>query len=144
MSHTKATILCIDGFQSLLVHKMLLKQSGYEVLEATSADQGLQLFLSRPVDAVILDCRTFDCHTAGTNLDRVAAKMKRLHPHVPILYLSAHDPLKPARSVDTSLSKSQPPAVLVSALQDLLTVHRRPFFSRWLHQWKTQNQVVTQ
>jgi response regulator RpfG family c-di-GMP phosphodiesterase len=136
MSHTKATILCIDDFHSLLAHKMLLKQSGYEVLEARSADEGLQIFLSRPIDAAIFDCRIPGIHL-------VAAKMKRLHSYVPILYLSAHDSLQPKlRSMDTSLSKSQPPAVLVSALQDLLSVHRRPFFSRWLNQWKNQNQVV--
>ena len=56
MSRAKATILCIDDHWSGLIgRKMLLEQSGYEVLEATGWDDGLRLFRSRIIDAVVLD-----------------------------------------------------------------------------------------
>ncbi len=142
MSRAKATILCIDDHWSGLIgRKMLLEQSGYEVLEAIDGTEGLRLFVSRAVDAVVLDYQM-----PGMNGDQVAAKMKRLKSTVPIMLLSAYGPLpkNKLRSVDTFLSKSQPPNALLSALHDLLDSRSKPFFSRWLDHWKNRNQVVTQ
>jgi CheY-like chemotaxis protein len=144
MSRARATILCIDDhWNGLIARKMLLEQSGYEVLEATDGDEGLKLFVSRSVDAVVLDYQM-----PGMNGDVVAAKMKRLKSHVPIMLLSAYGPLpqKKLRSVDIFLSKSQPPNTLLSALQELLGSRSKllPFFYRWLDHWKSRNQVVTQ
>ena len=85
MPRLKATILCIDDHWNILIgHKMLLEESGYEVLEATSGDEGLKLFRSHPVDAVVLDYRM-----PGMNGDVAAAQMKRIKSHVPIMLLSA-------------------------------------------------------
>ncbi len=141
MSRRKATILCIDDhWNGLIGRKMLLEQSGYEVLEATGGDDGLKLFRSRPVDAVVLDYQM-----PGMNGDVVAAKMKRINSQVPIMLLSAYGPLPENKlsSVDTFLSKSQPPNVLLSKLQTLLDTPHKPFFSRWLAHWKSRNQAVT-
>jgi len=141
MSRRKATILCIDDhWNGLIGRKMLLEQSGYEVLEATGGDDGLKLFRSRPVDAVVLDYQM-----PGMNGDVVAAKMKRINSQVPIMLLSAYGPLpeNKLKSVDTFLSKSQPPNVLLSKLQTLLDSPHKPFFSRWLDHWKSRNQAVT-
>jgi CheY-like chemotaxis protein len=141
MARAKATILCIDDhWNGLIGRKMLLEQSGYEVLEATGWDDGLRLFRSRIVDAVVLDYQM-----PGMRGDVVAAKMKSINSRVPIMLLSAYGPL-PAnklRAVDTFLSKSQPPSMLLSTLKGLLEGHHKPFFSRWLDQWKSRNQGVT-
>jgi len=142
MSRAKATILCIDDHWSGLIgRKMLLEQSGYEVLEAFNGAEGLRLFASRAVDAVVLDYQM-----PGMNGDQVAARMKRLKSTVPIMLLSAYGPLpkNKLRSVDTFLSKSQPPDMLLTVLHDLLDSRSKPFFSRWLDHWKNRNQVVTQ
>jgi CheY-like chemotaxis protein len=144
MHRARATILCIDDhWNGLIARKMLLEQSGYEVLEANDGDEGLKIFVSRSVDAVVLDYQM-----PGMNGAVVAAKMKRLKSHVPIMLLSAYGPLpqKKLRSVDTFLSKSQPPNNLLSALQELLGSRSKPlpFFYRWLAHWKSRNQVVTQ
>src|ERR1700721_4881022 len=89
MSGLKATILCIDDhWNGLIGRKMLLENNGYEVLEATGGDEGLKLFLSHSVDAVVLDYQM-----PGMNGDVVAAKMKRINSHVPIMLLSAFGPL---------------------------------------------------
>ncbi len=141
MSRRKATILCIDDhWNGLIGRKMLLEQSGYEVLEATDGDDGLKLFRSRTVDAVVLDYQM-----PGMKGDVVAAKMKRINSNVPIMLLSAYGPLpkNKLQSVDTFLSKSQPPTVLLSTLKDLLESPHKPFFSRWLDHWKSRNQAVT-
>lgn len=139
MSRAKATILCIDDhWNSLIGRKKLLEQNGYEVLEASAGDEALKLFRSRNVDAVVLDYQI-----PGMTGDTVAAKMKSINSHVPIMLLSSYGPLpkNKLRSVDSFLSKSQPPNILLSTLKGLLDGHHQPFFSRWLDQWKNRNQV---
>jgi CheY-like chemotaxis protein len=142
MSRPKATILCIDDhWNGLVGRKILLEDNGYEVLEATGGDEGLKLFLSHSVDAVVLDYQM-----PGMKGDVVAAEMKRVRSHVPIMLLSAHGPLPKSKldAVDTFLSKSQPPKVLLSTLQDLLNGRPKPFFSRWLDTWRSRNETVMQ
>jgi CheY-like chemotaxis protein len=139
MSRRKATILCIDDhWNGLIGRKKLLEQNGYEVLEASGGDEGLRLFLSRNVDAVVLDYQM-----PGMNGDVVAARMKRINSHVPIMLLSAYGPLpkNKLRAVDSFLSKSQPPNILLSTLQGMLNDPPKTFFSRWFDQWKNRNQV---
>src|ERR1700691_4099529 len=140
MSRLKATILCIDDhWNGLIGRKMLLENNGYKVLEATDGDEGLKLFLSHSVDAVVLDYQM-----PGMNGDVVAAKMKRVKSHVPIMLLSAYGPLPKSKlaTVDTFLSKSQPPSMLLSTLQDLLNLRPKSFFSTWLDIWKSRNDGV--
>jgi response regulator RpfG family c-di-GMP phosphodiesterase len=140
MARAKATILCIDDHWSGLIgRKMLLEQSGYQVLEASGWDDGLKLFRSKPVDAVVLDYQM-----PGMRGDVVAAKMKSINSRVPIMLLSAYGPLpkNKLRSVDTFLSKSQPPEILLSTLHALLENQHKPFFSRWLGLWKSRIQVT--
>jgi CheY-like chemotaxis protein len=142
MSGLRATILCIDDhLNGLLGRKMLLENNGYEVLEATGGDEGLKLFASYRVDAVVLDYQM-----PGMKGDVVAAKMKRVKSHVPIMLLSAYGPLPKGKleAVDTFLSKSQPPTMLLSTLQDLLKTRPKTFFSHWLDTWKSRNQGVKQ
>src|ERR1035438_8574788 len=142
MSRLKATILCIDDhWNGLIGRKLFLESNGYEAREATSGDEGLKLFKSHSVDAVVLDYQM-----PGMNGDVVAAKMKRVKSHVPIMLLSASGPLPKSKleAVDTFLSKSQPPKILLSTLQDLLNRRPRPFFSRWFDTWRSRNEGVRQ
>ena len=139
MPRPKATILCIDDhWNGLIGRKQLLEQNGYKVLEASGGDEGLKLFRSRTVDAVVLDYQM-----PGTSGDVIAAKMKSINSQVPIMLLSAYGPLpkNKLRAVDSFLSKSQPANILLSTLQGMLVDQHKPFFSRWLDQWKSRNQV---
>src|SRR5271154_6030061 len=138
MSGLKATILCIDDhWNGLIGRKMLLENHGYKVLQATDGGEGLELFRSNSVDAVVLDYQM-----PGMNGDVVAAKMKRVKSHVPIMLLSAFEtlPNKKLAAVDTFLSKSQPPKILLSTLQDLLSGQPMPFFRRWFDRWRSRNE----
>jgi CheY-like chemotaxis protein len=142
MSRRKATILCIDDhWNGLIRRKMLLEKCGYEVLEATGGDEALELFASHSVDAVVVDYQI-----PGTDGAVIAAKMKSLKANVPIMLLSAYGPLPKSKlaSVDTFLTKSQPPNVLLSTLHELLGGRTKPFFHRWFDQWRSRNQVVKQ
>lgn len=134
----KATILCIDDhWNSLIGSKMLLEQNGYRVLEARNGREGLRLFLSQAVDAVVLDYRL-----PGMCGGVVAAKMKHINSHVPILLLSAYGAIPTAtlESVDSFLAKAQPPNLLLLTLEQLLDHPTRPFFRRWLDSWRMRNQ----
>jgi CheY-like chemotaxis protein len=138
MSRLRSTILCIDDHWNRLIgRKMLLEKNGYEVLEATGGAEGLKLFRSHSVDAVVLDYQT-----PGMGGDVVAAKMKRIKSHVPIMLISAYGSLPKSKlqAVDTFLSKSQPSNILLSNLQNLLDGRTKPFFQRWLDLWKDRNQ----
>jgi len=137
----KATILCIDNHsKGLIVRKAFLQNNGYEVLEATGGDDGMKLFLDHRVDAVVLDYQT-----SGMCGDMVAAKMKSVKSHVPIMLLSSDEPLPKdkLKAVDIFLSVSQPPKILLSKLQHLLD-RPKPFFNRWLDNWKSHNEGVKQ
>jgi CheY-like chemotaxis protein len=139
MSRLKATILCIDDHANgLMGRKIFLENNGYEVLEASGGTEGLKLFRAHSVDAVVLDYQM-----PGMNGDVVAAKMKRVKSHVPIMLLSGYGPLPMSKleAVDIFLSKSQPPKILLSTLQGLLSIRAKPFFSRWLDTWRIRNEV---
>jgi CheY-like chemotaxis protein len=134
-------ILCIDDHWSGLIgRKMLLEQNGYEVLEATGGSDGLKLFLSQDVDAVILDYQMPDMNGVV-----VAAQMKRVRSKVPIILLSAYGPLprRKLQSVDKFVSKSESPAAFLSTVDDVLADHSKPFFSRWLDGWKRRNATTS-
>lgn len=138
MSRIKARILCIDDHWSGLIgRKMLLEKSGYEVLEASGGDEGLKLFRAQRVDAVVVDYQM-----PGMNGDVVAAKMKTMNARIPIMLLSAYGPLPKSKlkSVDSFVSKSQSPDILLSTLQELLNHGHKGFFYRWLDHWKNRNQ----
>ncbi len=52
----KPLILCADDSPGVLEGwKALLKREGYEVLTATNGKEALQVFVSHPVDLVLLD-----------------------------------------------------------------------------------------
>src|SRR5260370_26516255 len=135
MEKQKAIILCIDDDGALLeARKELLEISDYEVLTAQSGEQGLALFVSHPIDAVVLDYKM-----PGMNGDQVARQMRRVKPDVPIFMLSGYSelPLNELGCVDAFLSKGELWSTLVSTLDRLLNL-RFPFFSRSLEDLKHQ------
>ena len=133
MGKPKATILCIDDDSTVLeTCKELLEIGGYEVLAAQSGVQGLGLFVSHPIDAVVLDYKV-----PGMNGDRVARQMRRVKPDVLILMLSGYTelPLNELGCVDAFLHKGESWSTVLSTLDQLLNPHV-PFFVRWWEDWK--------
>ena len=135
MLRRKPVVLCIDDeYNQLIGYKMLLEQTGYRVLAATSASEGLEMFYSHPVDAVILDYRM-----PGMEGDIVAARMKIINAQVPIMLLSGCQGISKSRlkCIDASVSKGQSPALLLSTLHALL--NGPSFFSRWMAAWQDKS-----
>ena len=84
-----ATILCIDDETAALqARKLLLESEGYQVIDAHSGKEGLDLFQSNKVDLVILDY-----WIAGMNGTAAAQAIKKIDPRVPIIMLSGYGEL---------------------------------------------------
>ncbi len=79
-----ATILCIDDEPAgMFARKLLLESAGHRVIEARSGAEGIRVFKSQKVDAVILDY-----WMSGMKGTEVAGQLKELDPSVPIIVLS--------------------------------------------------------
>ena len=83
-SDGSATILCIDDEATgMFARKLLLESAGHHVIEARSGPEGIRLFKSQKVDAVILDY-----WMSGMKGTAVGSMIKELDPSVPIVVLS--------------------------------------------------------
>ena len=111
-------VLCVDDEAiGLSVRKMLLESQGYRVLTAANGADALVLFSSEALDLVVLDYLM-----PGMNGDGVARRMKELRPGLPIIMLSAYVdlPSETLALVDKSITKGEPPSILLEAIMQLL------------------------
>jgi CheY-like chemotaxis protein len=84
MARRQKTLLCVDDNQSSLKDLQNgVEDFGYKVLTSTSAREGLEVFASNTIDAVILDYQMPE-----KNGELVAAEMKPTNPRISILMLS--------------------------------------------------------
>jgi CheY-like chemotaxis protein len=115
-----STLLCIHRDPAQLG---LLEQSGYELLTATNGREGLRLFMSRPVDAIVLDY-----HLGLLDGGVVAAEIKKVKPQVPIVMV-AQDldlPFSALRSVDAVVARRDGPDLLLATIRSVLDVRGAP------------------
>src|SRR3954470_19709866 len=114
----KATILYIDDKPDrLTLLRSMLEIHDYKVITAEYGRKGLELFLSEPVDLVILDF-----HMPGMNGDEVAGKMRMLRPNIPIVIFSGSLTLpdKVMATVDGFISTSEEPDILLERVESLV------------------------
>ena len=111
-----STLLCIHRDPAQLG---LLQQNGYEVVTATNGCDGLRLFMSRPVDAIVLEY-----HLGLLDGGIVAAEIKKVNPQIPIVMLSEHLELPDGawKSVDALVIKSDGPHFLLATVHFVLNV----------------------
>jgi len=118
MQRRRPVILCIDDYEStLLGWKMVLESAGYEVVAASDYRKGLQLFMSRAVDEVVLDYEM-----PGMTGDVLAARMKQTQPDIRILLLSGDSslPNDKLKNVDAFLPKAEGVDVFLASVKALL------------------------
>jgi len=110
-------ILCIDDADiALRVRKLLLGHEGYNVLTASSGEDGLELFKQNPIELVIADH-----FLSGKTGIEIAREMKELRPEVPILIMSAAiDKPEGMEFADGFLAKGESPDVLLETIAQLL------------------------
>ena len=110
-------ILCIDDDDiALRVRRLLLSTAGYEVLTASSGEEGLEILKQQPVNLVIAD--HFLSAKTGTE---IAREMKELKPKTPILIVSGttEEP-SGIEFADGFLCKGEMPDVLLDTVARLL------------------------
>ncbi len=110
------TLLCIHRDPSQL---NLLAENGYELATATTGFDGLQLFRSQPVDAVVLEY-----HLGLLDGAAIADEIKRIRPEVPIVMVVDHVELPgdALKSVDALVVKSDGPHFLLATVLFVLNV----------------------
>ena len=109
-------ILCIDDDEIVLrIRKLLVGAAGYDVLTATSGDDGLALFRQNSIDLVIADH-----FLRGRTGAEIAREMKALKPNVPILIVSGRDEPDYLEFADGFVCKGEPPSQLLDAIARLL------------------------
>lgn len=112
------TVLCVDDEGvGLEVRRILLEREGFQVLTAADGPEGIELFNSCEVSAVVLDYSM-----PGMDGGQVAAVMRQSKPSVPILLLSAYVDLPPnvLENVDLYITKGGGPATLLKNLRTIL------------------------
>jgi DNA-binding response OmpR family regulator len=113
---TNNTLLCVHRNPDQL---SLLEEHGYELITATSGCEGLRLFMSKPVDAIVLEY-----HLGLLDGADIADEIKRVRPAVPIVMLADHLELPDGalKSVDAIVTKSDGAHFLLATVHFMLNV----------------------
>jgi DNA-binding response OmpR family regulator len=114
----RGTLLCVeDDFRCVMIRKLLLQSFGFKVLTSTSPRTALNIFAAEPIEGVVVDY-----HLPEMDGSQMAAAMREIKPHVPILMLSAQPSLPESALglVDAFVPKGTPAEVLVSELDQIM------------------------
>lgn len=128
-----STLLCIHRDPAQL---SLLQENGYDLVTATNGREGLRLFMSQPVDAIVLEY-----HLGLLDGATIAAEIKQVRPEVPIVMLTDHLELPDGalKSVDALVVKADGVHFLLATVHFVLNV--KPLQSR---EGKTRSQTPAQ
>lgn len=110
------TLLCIHRDPAQLNS---LQGKGYELVVATNGRDGLRLFMSQPVDAIVLEY-----HLGLLDGALVAAEIKKVKPQVPIVMLADHMELPESglESIDALVTKADGDRFLLETIDFVLNV----------------------
>ncbi|HXN24991.1 MAG TPA: response regulator [Candidatus Dormibacteraeota bacterium] len=119
-------ILCIDDEPSnLMLRKLVLQSAGFSVLAACSGKEGIDLFSSNPVDALVIDFSMPDMDGG-----MVAVRIKELKPRIPVIMLSAYPGAQEGLddAVDLFIEKGGDPKKLIRRIEALVKIrdHSHP------------------
>ena len=115
---THSTLLCIHRNPAQL---SLLQEKGYELVTATNGLDGLRLFMSQPVDAIVLEY-----HLGLVDGTAVVGAIKQVRPEVPIVMLTDDLELPDGalKSVDAIVTKADGAHFLWATVHFVLNVKR--------------------
>jgi DNA-binding NtrC family response regulator len=111
-----STLVWIDDYKPALnLYKMLFELRGFNVLTASTGDEGLRLVAANHVDAVVTDYEM-----PGMDGEAVATSVKHIHPKLPVILFSGSSciPARVETVVDAICDKT-------GAREELLAVIHR-------------------
>lgn len=120
-------VLCIDDEQVALSGWCLYLQSkGYNVVGASTGEEGLQMFAVQPIDLVVLDYSMPELNGSA-----VSEVMKRIKPNVPIILFtgSVGVPDTIHKTVDHQMLKGGEPTELLEKIDTVLGISESVKFS---------------
>lgn len=114
------TLLCIHRDPAQL---SLLQENGYKLVTASNGSEGLRLLMTRPVDAIVLEC-----HLGLLDGAVIATEIKKAKPQIPIVMLADHLELPDGalKSVDALVTKADGAHFLWATVHFILNVKRNP------------------
>ena len=118
MKREQKLLLCVDDDRVALSGWCLYLQShGYKVVSSPSGEEGLQVFATQPVDAVILDYRMPEVDGRS-----ITALMKRVKPEIPILLFTGASevPAAMCEHIQAYMEKGCPPRNLLLRVDQML------------------------
>lgn len=105
-----------DEDNPLILRKLVLQKSGYDVVTASSAKQALDVLESRSVDLVLSD----QLMPGGTGT-QLAEQVKAGHPHLPVIIVSGVNEIpSDANHADLFISKLEGPVSLTEKISETL------------------------
>jgi CheY-like chemotaxis protein len=118
-------VLCVDDdIATLDLRKILLGDAGYSVVTASSGAEALGML----ADGLTVDLVLLDYVMPGMNGDELAAKLRKQHPNLPLVAVSAVGQLPHTLldAVDSYVQKGQDPQVLLSVMSTILARSQGP------------------
>jgi CheY-like chemotaxis protein len=127
---TNGIVLCVHRDPSQLG---LLQENGYELVTASNGSDALRIFMSRPIDVIVLEY-----HLGLLDGVVVAEQIKRICPTVPIVMLAEHMELPEGtfKYIDALATESDGPHFLCAAVH--FAVNVKP---TQVHQKKSPSQT---
>ncbi|MGD0267644.1 MAG: response regulator [Candidatus Sulfotelmatobacter sp.] len=113
---TNSTLLCIHKDPAQLSS---LREQGYDLVTATNGSEGLRLFMSRTVDAIVVEY-----HLGLLDGATIATSIKQVRPEVPIIMLADNLELPDGalNSVDAVVTKADGAHFLWATVHFVLNV----------------------
>ncbi|MGA7288545.1 MAG: response regulator, partial [Terriglobales bacterium] len=131
-------VLCVDDdIATLELRKILLDDAGYSVVTASSGAEALGML----ADGLTVDLVLLDYVMPGMNGDELATKLRKQHPNLPLVAVSAVGQLPHTLldAVDSYVQKGQDPQVLLSVMSTILA---RPQSLRDDHRLPAQKTIL--
>jgi CheY-like chemotaxis protein len=118
----KTIILCVDDEENaLILRRLVLEKSGFEVLTAGSAREAQEVLAARSVDLILSD--QLMPGTTGTELART---VKSMYPQIPFVLVSGVNEMPEGIELtDLFISKLEGPVILIQKITELLTGRSR-------------------
>jgi CheY-like chemotaxis protein len=113
------TILCVEDNKAYLrLRKAVLEREGYLVLTASTGSEALSILRREPVCLVLSDHML-----RGTTGVALAARMKKMKLHIPVVLYSGRAP-EALGEVDCFISKDESVASFLSIISSLVKRYR--------------------
>ncbi|MDQ1692731.1 MAG: hypothetical protein QOH85_266 [Acidobacteriaceae bacterium] len=117
----KIIILCVDDEENaLILRRLVLEKSGFEVLTASSAREAQEVLATRSVDLILSD--QLMPGITGTELART---VKSIYPQIPFVLVSGVNEMPEGIELtDMFISKLEGPVILIQKITELMTGRR--------------------